>query len=109
MLFSEYYLSIYNLATDPFTSQSTDFTIQEFLSSVDLPSITSDQLHQLSQPFTKEEILNAIKTLPHKKSPGEDSFNNEYYKKFANILSPYLNNLFNNAASSGSFPLDMLR
>lgn len=106
--FSDYYSSLYK-ANDPTTPQPTDPLIQTFLSSIDLPTITPDQLHQLSKPFTNDEIIKAIKTLPTIKSPEEEGFVNEYFKQFNDILSPHLTTLFTFAASSGSFPLDMLR
>lgn len=106
--FSDYYSSLYNLANDPTNPQPTDPLIQTFLSSIDLPTITPGQLHQLSKPFTNNEIIKAIKRLPTNKSPEEDGFVNEYFKQLNNILSPHLTTLFNFAASSGSFPLDML-
>lgn len=68
--FSDYSSFLYNLASDPATPQPTDPLIQGFLASINL-SITSAQLDLLSQPFTDEEILQAIRTLP---PPGEDGF-----------------------------------
>lgn len=47
---------------------------------MDLPSITSAQLHQLSQLFVGAEVLNAIKTLHHNESPGADGYTIEFYK-----------------------------
>lgn len=66
-------------------------------------------MDELSQPFSEEEILKAIKTLPLKKSPGEDGYTHEFYQNFANLVTPLLTALFNFAAASGSLPIDMLR
>lgn len=106
-VFSDYYSSLYNLSTDTATLQPTDQCIQNFLSTIDLPHITHTQLEGLSQPFSDEEVLSAIKTLPLHKSPGEDGYTNEFYKTFDKLVTPHLTDLFNSAATSGSLPLDM--
>lgn len=61
---SNYYSSLYNLANDPNIPKPTDSIIQNFLTSLDIPSVTPVQLDLLSQPFTDKEIIQAIKTLP---------------------------------------------
>lgn len=42
------------------------------------------------------------------KSPGEDGYTNEFYKKFSKLVTAHLSALFNSAATSGSLPIDML-
>ena len=48
-----------------------------------------EELH-LSEHFSVPELLEAIKSLPSNKSPGEDGFPPEFYKEFKELLVPYL-------------------
>lgn len=50
--FSSYYSDLYNLESDTHTHQPTQEEIQSFLSHLNLPTLTSDQLSRLNTPFT---------------------------------------------------------
>lgn len=106
--FADYYSSLYNLSESPDIPQPTDLTFTDFLSKLQLPSRSSAQLASLNAPFTMAEIDSVIRALPNGKSPGPDGLPTEYYKTFKHTLSPHLLSLFQEAASSGSFPKEML-
>lgn len=59
--------------------------------------------------MTETEISKVIKSLPNNKSPGADGLSSEYYKTFQTTLTPHLQKLFNEAATSRSFPEEMLK
>ena len=107
--FSCYYSSLYNLKDDPSTIQPTGPIISDFLSKIELPRISSNQLEDLNSSFSETEIAKAIDSLPNNKAPGPDDFTGEYYKAFKLELVPYLAGIFNQAASSSFFPSEMLR
>lgn len=106
--FSTYYTALYNLKNDPSLAQPNPSNIQTFLDSVHLPYLTTDQIKTLNVPFSGSEIVKAIDALANNKSPGPDGFVGEYYKEFKPILTKYLTQLFNDAASSASYPQEML-
>lgn len=68
-----------------------------------------DQLQKLSLPFTPKEVEDTVLSLFTQKSPILDRFTNDYYKKFHKFLSPRLTEVFNTAATLGSFPTKMLQ
>lgn len=102
-------INLYNSKDDPETTQPTNARIADFLSGLNLSSVTTDQLNSLNLSISDNEILAAIKTIPKGKSPGVDGFSAEYYQTFSNILTPYLSRIFNRAVTSAFFPPEMLR
>lgn len=90
--FSDFNQSLHNLKNNQSTPQPNTSTIQTFLESVNLLTLSSSQMQSLSKPFSSSEIELAIKTLPAKKSPGGDGYTNEYYK-FTSSISPHLSDL----------------
>lgn len=99
---------MYNLKDDPTTTQPSTHEIEALLEEIDLPKLTQEQLNTLNAPFTTQEILTIIAALPANKSPGPYGLMGEYYKRFTNILSPFLSKVCNDAASSSSLPQEML-
>lgn len=61
--FSDYYSDLYNLQQDPDTHQPTSEHINDFLNHIRLPSLTTEQLSRLNDPFTIL-VTATIKTLP---------------------------------------------
>ena len=57
---------------------------------------------ELNVPFSKEDILNAIKQLKTNRSGGPDR--NEFFIHGKNILTTTLCNLFNKIYEKGHFP-----
>lgn len=107
--FQKYYKNLYNLKDEHRTFQPTKPLINEFLSSVSLPSLTKEALLELNASITEEEIHNVIKTLANNKSPVADGFTAEYYKTYQDTLVPHPTKVFNYTASSASFPPEMLQ
>lgn len=50
---------------------------------------------KLQSQFTKEEVIEAIKSLPNCRSPGLDGLTNEFYKAFAGTIATLLTNSYN--------------
>lgn len=78
--FSDYYESLYNLKDVPDTHQSSDDMIKDFLTSVNLPTLSQTELSSLNLPFTVPKIEKLIRSMPHNKSPGPDGYSSEYYQ-----------------------------
>lgn len=107
--FADYYSNLYNIKDDPSTCQPTYDDIQNILQTLKLPTLTESQLLTLNSPFTTAEIAATIETLPNGKSPGPDGFSNEYFKKFKPCLLPHLHSVFTKAATTATFPPEMLQ
>ena len=97
--FKKYYEDLY-------TSQSSDdlSEIDSFLSSLNLPCLSGEDSERLSEHFSVPELLEAIKSLPSNKSPGEDGFPPEFYKEFRELLVPYLMEVLKKAREDNCFP-----
>lgn len=62
-------------------TQSTDLsTVSDFLASLDLPSIGTDQNRIMTQEITEEEINKAISRLKTGKMQGVDGYSSIWYK-----------------------------
>ena len=48
--------------------------MDKFLDSCILPSLNQEEAEPMNRPITRSEVEAAIKSLPHKKSPGPDGF-----------------------------------
>jgi hypothetical protein len=62
--------------------------LHSFLEGISLPKLSETDQEHLDSPFTPEEILEAITSMPPNKSPGPDGFPKEFYKAFWPQLSP---------------------
>ena len=58
----------------------------EFLRTIDLPSLTSDEAGPCGNLLTNEEIWNALNEMQNNKSPGNDGLPSEFYVTFFNLL-----------------------
>ena len=86
----DFYAHLYDLA-----DTKTEPEIEVFLLELDgLPTVSSD-VESLLGPITYEEVEVAIKKLQPNKSPGLDGLTAEFYKHFAEIISPLLELVFN--------------
>ena len=68
--------------------------MDKFLDTCLLPSLNQEEVKTLNGPITRFEVEAAIKSLPHKKSPGPDGFPAEFYQTHKKELLPYLLKLF---------------
>ena len=78
--------------------------IASFLSTLDLPKLSEEQVARLDLPITLGEIMNTIKLLPTSKAPGLDGYTSEFYKAYAEELAPLLLSTYNEALQKGNLP-----
>lgn len=68
--------------------------MEKFLSNLSLPRLIKYDVVMLEAPITLEEMTEATESLKVDAAPGLDGYTPEYYKKFKDILVPYLIRLF---------------
>jgi len=97
--FKEFYSKLYSseIHSDP---QAMD----EFLRKCTLPTLSPDDRASLNKDITLEELKNTINSLKSMKTPGPDGLPAELYKKFSDILTPYLLKTYQQALTSGLPP-----
>ena len=78
--------------------------MDKFLDTCFLPSLNQEEMKTLKRPITRSEVEAAIKSLPHKKSPGPDGFIAEFYQTHKEELLPFLLKLFQIIQKEGIFP-----
>jgi hypothetical protein len=64
--------------------------MDRFLDTYDHPKLNQEDINKLNRSITQNEIEEAIKSLPKKKSPGPDGFSAEFYQTFKEELTPTL-------------------
>ena len=60
----------------------------KFLEAFKLPKLKQEEIENLNRVVTSKEIESVIKTVPTNKSPGLDSFTDEFYQMFEENLIP---------------------
>ena len=78
--------------------------MDKFLDTCVLPSLNQEEVKTMNRPITRSEVEAAIKSLPHKKSPGPDWFTTEFYQTHKEELVPFLLKLFQIIQKEGIFP-----
>ena len=78
--------------------------MDKFLDSCVLPSLNQEEAETINRPITRSEVEAAIKSLPHKKSPGPDGFTAEFYHTHKEELVPFLLKLFQTIQKEGILP-----
>ena len=78
--------------------------MDEFLDTCVLPSLNQEEGKTMNRPITRSEVEAAIKSLPHKKSPGPDGFPAEFYQTHEEELVPFLLKLFQIIQKEGILP-----
>lgn len=71
----------------------------------DLLKLNQEDTNNLSRYITSNKIEVVIKTLPTKKSPGEDGFTTEFYQTLKKEWTPVLLKLFHKAEREGTLPI----
>ena len=64
--------------------------MDKFLDTCVLPSLKQKEAETMNRPITRSEFEAAIKSLPHKKSPGSDRFTAKIYQTHKEELVPFL-------------------
>ena len=64
--------------------------MDKFLEKYNFPKLNQEEIENLNRPITSTEIETAIRNLPANKSPGPDSFTDEFYQKFREELTKEL-------------------
>ena len=65
---------------------------------------TDPSANTLNKPFTLDEVINSITSMPLGKAAGIDGIPSEFFKATKNEIAPILLNLFNNVFTSGIIP-----
>ena len=78
--------------------------MDKFLDTCIFPSQNQKEVKTLNRPLTRSEVEAAIKSLPHKKSPGPDGFTAEFYQTYKEELVPFLLKLFQTIQKEGILP-----
>jgi len=89
-VFEAYYKDLY---TQP--NKADDSVIDEFLKSLDLPSIGEHQNNVLTAEITTAELADTVSRPKINKTPGSDGLISEWYKTFKLELMPLLLRCFN--------------
>ena len=77
--------------------------MDKFLEKYNLPKLDQEEIENLNRPITSMEIETVIINLPANKSPGLDSFTDEFYQKGEELTSILLK-LFQKIAEEGKLP-----
>lgn len=78
--FREYYRELHR--------SKTDGEINVWWKYLNIPKLDRATCEALNSELSSAEIMDSIKSLPNGKSPGQDGFGVEVYKKFAGKIIP---------------------
>ena len=78
--------------------------MDKFIEKYNLPKLNEEAAESLNRPITPDEIETVIKKLLTHKSPGPDSFTEEFYTAFKGQLTPILHRLLQKIQEDGRFP-----
>ena len=82
--------------------------IKTYLSNVKLPQVPQEKNVKLTKAITVKEIEKQIQGLKAGKSPGDDGFTNEFYKKFKGQIISLLFKAYNYALDTGKWAQTIL-
>lgn len=81
-----------------------------FSSDLQMPKLPHDEVSELEQDLTKDELLlNALKGFQPEKTPGDDGFTKEFYETFFELLWKNLHDPFNEAFKTGKLSISQRR
>lgn len=100
--FQEYYKKLYKSQ-----SKYTQDELDHYLENIKTPILSESDQQNLNAPFTEQEILAVINSIPDNKSPGPDGFSVRLYKEFWNDLKPIFMSMINNFEHSKVLPQTM--
>lgn len=83
----------------------TENIIQSFLQNhSDLKQLTDQHRSMMDEDISSDEISRAIKAMKTNKTPGPDGFPVEFFRAFAELLVPEMENTFNSILHTGVLP-----
>lgn len=88
------------------SSNPNDGDIEAMLHTV-VPRLTMEDTDLLSQPFTEQEVKDAISSMSPLKSPGPDGYPALFYHKYWNILGSSVVSCILNFLNNHSLPADL--
>ena len=94
-----------NFYTNLFTTEGIDNKLCDYFLD-DLPKLSEIDKNIIDEPFTKDEILKALKGMENNKSPGPDGLSKEFYVTFFDIMSDFLLDMYNNIFKEGTLSDD---
>uniref|UniRef100_A0A6I8T0L1 Reverse transcriptase domain-containing protein n=1 Tax=Xenopus tropicalis TaxID=8364 RepID=A0A6I8T0L1_XENTR len=97
--FRQYFKRTYQVPLDNSVQGLT-----EYLNDIEFPEVPLDLVRQLDKDITVDEVKEAIKAFPSGKTPGPDGIPIEWYKKYADFLSPKMVELFNGNNQPNTLP-----
>ena len=83
--------------------------MDKFLEKNNFPKLNQEEIENLNRPITITEVETVIRNLPANKSPGPDSFTDEFYQKFREELTPILLKLFRKLQRKVNFQTHSMR
>lgn len=87
--FADYYRELYNIEASETNQLISPESIDDFLSTISLPSLTSQQLEKLNAPVILQETQKVFRTAKLVKAPGPDGLPNKYFRTFLPVLIPH--------------------
>ena len=96
--FKHFYSSLYS---------SESCHANNFVENLDLPTLSDDDMSSLEEPISAIEIGQAIKLMKNRKAPGPDGYPIEFYKAFANKLTPLLRLVYTESLMQKKLPVSM--
>lgn len=98
--FHKFYKKLYD------SESLDDHTLfKRFFRKIKVPKIETKTASELDKPFSVQEFTSVIKLIQTGKSPGPDGFPSEFFRKFADQLSPILLSVYEESLLVGSLPL----
>ena len=99
LTFQKFYTKLYSSVI-----KINERRVEDFLSQLDLPQLSSQQAEDIDSPITENEVRAAIQSMKGAKSPGIDGFPIEYYKHNIDISAPILTELYEEASALNTLP-----
>ena len=79
----------------------SDLEKKSFLDSIALPNLTSKSFDICESEITEKDLITALKSMPNRKSPGNDGLTKEFYEHFWDDLKFYFINSLKQSKSNG--------
>lgn len=98
-----------NLYSDCVRAENYEIISNLFTSSLEISKISDEARLNCDLKLQPDEILNSLKGLNNKKSPGTDGLTTEFYKFFWNDIKEYLLNSFNYSLETGELSIEQRR